>query len=301
MRYFPSDRTASVSVVGDVRCLDRRRRMRLGAGAAGAVEGGPSSSAPASGAGGKSDAHLSVTPPPSTPSSFLPAKFQKHRHLCNKWSGGTSGHGGAGGGGGGALAGVSILASSVMEPSDFHSIPRTGRAVDFVYRMSLFDRPVVELGGKKFAVHDSGAMGSHKADASSLEMSDASLSVALLAYGSTMRDRIDDDAGKDEDPTEDVGTAAGGDMRNGAPNGKSVAGARVILASDGTPLIYMKLSNGRSAIGGGGEDSAAEKGSAGYEVRPFRPSLVRAALLVTSARQEAQLQVSPKVNCTAHY
>jgi len=43
---------------------------------------------------------------------------------------------------------------------------------------------MLDLGGKHFTVHDSSALGAHRADASALELSDASLSVALLTLGS---------------------------------------------------------------------------------------------------------------------
>jgi hypothetical protein len=68
-----------------------------------------------------------------------------------------------------------------METSDFNAVPRSGKAIDFVYRLSLFERPMVELSGKRFTVHDSAATGPHRADASSLEMSDAAISIALLS------------------------------------------------------------------------------------------------------------------------
>lgn len=42
----------------------------------------------------------------------------------------------------------------------------------------------LDLGGKHFTVHDSSSLGTHRADASALELSDASLSTALLTLGS---------------------------------------------------------------------------------------------------------------------
>ena len=67
-----------------------------------------------------------------------------------------------------------------MESSDFSSSPRSGKALDFVYRNSLFEKPVIDLAGKQFTIQDSTIMGPHRADASALEMSDAALSYALL-------------------------------------------------------------------------------------------------------------------------
>ena len=49
--------------------------------------------------------------------------------------------------------------------------------------MSLFERPMVDLAGEKFTVQDSSDRGIHRADASSFEVSDASLSYVLLKCG----------------------------------------------------------------------------------------------------------------------
>lgn len=129
-----------------------------------------------------------------------------------------------------------------MEPTDFTSQPRTGKAMDFVYRMSFFEKPMIELGGKIFTVHDASSMGTHRADASGLEMSDAALSAALLAIGE-----------------------AAGDENRQIENGE-----------DGYPIIWMKFSR--------------KQDDAQIEVRPYRVSFIRAALLVSGARHEAQLQ-----------
>lgn len=69
-----------------------------------------------------------------------------------------------------------------MEVADFSATPRAGKALDFVYRMSLFERPMVELAGKRFTIHDAAARG-HRSDASALEASDASFSYVLLRIG----------------------------------------------------------------------------------------------------------------------
>ena len=39
-----------------------------------------------------------------------------------------------------------------MEPTDFTATPRSGKAIDFIYRMSFFERPMIDLGGKHFTV-----------------------------------------------------------------------------------------------------------------------------------------------------
>lgn len=99
-----------------------------------------------------------------------------------------------------------------MEPTDFTASPRTGKAIDFVYRSSFYERPMLDLGGKHFTVHDSSALGAHRADASALEMSDASLSAALLTLGSSVS--------ADEDSP----------------------GQGVEFGKDGYPVIWMKFS-----------------------------------------------------------
>merc|ERR1711933_292249 len=74
-----------------------------------------------------------------------------------------------------------LLSSPIMEPGDFSSIPRTGRAIDFAYKTNLYEEPYVEVGGKRFIVQ--GASNS-RADASFMELSDASLTAAIIMRGS---------------------------------------------------------------------------------------------------------------------
>eukprot|EP00978_Attheya_sp_CCMP212_P009549 scaffold22590_cov46-Attheya_sp.AAC.4 len=122
-----------------------------------------------------------TTEPHLTPGPILPPEFKKQRNLCQKYfAKNTAG---------------TMLMNPVMEPSDFNSVPRTGKAFDFVYRMSLFERPVIDL---------------------------------------------------------------------------------VTRGSDGDLVVLFKM---------------AKKGEKDqYEVRPYKPSYIRAALMITGARQEAQLQ-----------
>ena len=159
----------------------------------------------------------------------LTEDFQKLRYTCLK------------------VATGGILSSPLMEPNDFCSTPRTGRAIDFAYRVPLFERPLVELGGKKFLVRDAS---SHRADASSLELSDAAMTAALILRGSCGLNICD-----------------------------SSQGAFKLQVSDGgTPLVLLR--DGLSA------DTPSKK----KEARPYRPSFIRAALLIKSAKQEAQSQ-----------
>jgi hypothetical protein len=81
-----------------------------------------------------------------------------------------------------------------MEPTDFTMMPRTGRAIDFVYRLSFFERPMVDLAGKHFTIQDSSSIGTHRADASSLEISDATLSYALMTVGAQEAEKGDDES-----------------------------------------------------------------------------------------------------------
>jgi PXA domain len=99
---------------------------------------------------------------------YFNAIFLRERHLCQKWSQKST---------------QSFLSSTIMESTDFNSAPRNGKALDFVYRMSLFEHPVVDLAGKRFTIQDPTNKGVHRADASSLEISDASLSHLLLYIG----------------------------------------------------------------------------------------------------------------------
>jgi hypothetical protein len=144
-----------------------------------------------------------------------------------------------------------MLASTTMEQTDFTSVPRPGKAIDYVYRMSFFERPMIDLGGKHFTVHDSSSLGAHRADASAMELSDAALSAALMMMGAR-----DDERGQE---------------------GAEAPRQNVEMGQDGYPVIWMKFSR--------------KQDDANVEVKPYRVSFVRAALLVTTARQEAQLQV----------
>ena len=137
-----------------------------------------------------------------------------------------------------------------MEATDFTSIPRSGKAIDFVYRMNFYERPMLDLAGKHFTVHDSAALGPHRADASALELSDASISVALLLIGSEGKGQSQSD-----------------------PSSRPV----IEMGKDGYPVVWMKFSR--------------KQDDAHVEVKPYRTSFVRAALMITAARQEAQLQV----------
>lgn len=181
---------------------------------------------------------------------YLSGAFLRERHLCQKWVQR-------------AASAQNFLSSSVMEASDFNAVPRSGKAIDFVYRMSLFERPTIDLAGKRFTVHDSAARGHHRSDASSLEVSDASLSSLLLGIGR--------DFGKEEPGSKEGNVAEYSDYRH-----------NVEMGPDGYPMIFMKFSR----------KSTTEVST---EIKPYRISFVRAALMITSARQEAQLQVSDVV------
>jgi hypothetical protein len=206
LQYFPSDRTSSIVLQSDERKMDRRKSVaRI-----------------------KSDHGMKDQ---STTSPFTP-NFLRQRHLCQKWiPKGTT---------------QSFLASNLMEITDFSASPRTGKALDFIYRMCLFESPVVDIGGKRFLVQDSSLVrGVHRADASAMEMSDASLSYLMCTLG------------KEYEP------------QSAFPPAET--------APDGYPMIFLKRS-----VKNGDQTST--------EIKPYRVSFVRAALLVTSARQDAQLQ-----------
>ncbi|KAL3924387.1 MAG: hypothetical protein SGILL_001077 [Bacillariaceae sp.] len=165
---------------------------------------------------------------------YVNGTFLKQKHLCTK----------------GDIASQSFLSSSLMESTDFNAAPRSGKALDFVYRMSLFERPVIDLAGKRFTVQDSSSRtGAHRADSSSLEMSDASLSYLLLYVG------------KDWVPRREVES---NELRH-----------TVEMGPDGYPMIFFKVT---TKVG----DQVST------EIKPYRVSFVRAALMVTSSRQEAQ-------------
>jgi hypothetical protein len=195
MRYYPNDRSASVTVATKKWVLDGRTK--------------------------EGDNQFDLT-----------ENFQNLRHTCLKVTVGG------------------ILSSPLMELGDFCSSPRTGRATDFAYRLSLFERPMVELGGKKFVVHDAS---SHRADASSLELSDASMTAAIILRGSSGLNVCD----------------------------ISIGSFTIKVTDNGTPLILLRANH---------VESSRNSPKANGEARPYRPSFIRAALLVKSARQEAQLQ-----------
>ncbi|GKY90805.1 hypothetical protein MPSEU_000053300 [Mayamaea pseudoterrestris] len=213
VRYFPIDRTATVALQeGSARKLDQRR-----------------------GTGPIPD---TITVGQSRSAPLLSNEFLNERHLCQRWTPkGTNRTQG-------------IMSSSILEPTDFNLMPRSGRAIDFVYRLSLFERPMIELGGKHFTVNDSSSLGTHRAEASSLELSDATLSAALNVLGHELGSK---------------GESSDGTLKN-----------VVEMGEDGYPILWMKFNRAEN-------DSQVE-------IKPYRVSFVRAALLVTSARHEAQLQ-----------
>jgi hypothetical protein len=224
VQYFPNDRTAKIVLPSEGRCLDQRKESTV-----------PSS--------------IDVSMP-SVP--FISSDFLRERHSCQKWvpKGATPRSG-------------SILASSVMDISDFNSVPRAGRAIDFIYRMSLFEPPMIELSGKKFSVLDSSSMGPHRADASSLEMSDASMSHALLTIGGEWEEQSMDVEVPPDAVEQNLQTAA--------------RSSSIEMGTDGYPIIWMKYTRKQ------GEKNVTE-------VKSYRTSYIRAALMVTSARHDAQMQ-----------
>ena len=168
----------------------------------------------------------------------LTEEFQKLRHACLK------------------VAVGGILSSPLMEPTDFAATPRTGKALDFVYRSSLFGRPIVDLGGKKFIVHDAA---SHRADASALELSDASMSAAIIARGACGLNVSDSDSST------------------------LTTNFNIQVSADGTPIVLLRANKSNNNSGSPTKEGTEE------EARPYRPSFIRAALYIKSAKQEAQL------------
>lgn len=227
LKYYPNDRTAALELpVEAPRLLDQRR-----------APVGP----PATIHVGGSSAEI------------FSGDFLRKRHLCQKWAPR----------GAAPRSGSSILASPAMEASDFHSVPRAGKSVDFLYRMTLFECPMVELSGKKFTVHDSSA-GAHRADASALELSDASLDIALSI------------AGRDWESCAHRGDE--GDASHEDDEGTSKEEPGIEMGTDGYPIVWIKTTSKQ------GDTVSAE-------IKAYRTSYVRAALLLTSARAEARRKV----------
>lgn len=229
LKYYPNDRTATIELPSSdaARTLDCRKESS-----------GPPTS-------------ITVGPPKAQP---LSGDFLRKHHLCQKWVPR----------GAAPRSGSSILASPTMEATDFHSVPRAGKSIDFVYRMSLFECPMVELSGKKFTVHDSSVLGAHRADGSSMELSDAALSVALLTAG---QDWEHWQSEQEDEPSHGDGTTS----KNADPG--------VEMGPDGYPIVWIKL-----------HKKQGEKVTT--EIKPYRASYMRAALMLASTRQEAQRQVS---------
>jgi len=152
----------------------------------------------------------------------------------------------------GALAN-SILASTLMDSADFSNVPRSGKAADFIYRLSLYEEPAIDLSGKRIIIQDASTLGFHQADASSLEISDASLSIALNL---------------------DINCVDQADNM-----------FCVKCAQDGAPLVFMKVVE-TSVLGSPSSQGIKPE----LILKPFKISYVRAALLVASSRKEAQRQ-----------
>jgi len=171
-------------------------------------------------------------------SSYLSHTFLRQRYLCQK-----------------VAVTQSFLSSSLMESTDFNAFPRTGKAKDFVYESTLFDCPIVNLAGNLFKIQDSASRGVHRADASSFEVSDSSLTYVLLKIGKGYGGKTSNDPGDDK-------------LRDEVGN--------VETGPDGYPVLFLRFTKSGDQVG--------------TELKPYRLSFVRAALMVTSARQEAQLQ-----------
>ena len=248
--YFPSNRTASAIPLVDGRQLDQRQSHCGGAGS-NDIKRIDNRRNTTSAGSGESKAG----------SAYLPAEFQKQRHLCNKHMQAGSAN----------VLTSSILASTVMESSDFSSSPRSGKALDFVYRNSLFEKPVIDLAGKQFTIQDSTIMGPHRADASALEMSDAALSYALL----TLVPHCEGGMYLKESHSNDDESGSNKEQLTGA--------VTLHKDEDGFTVVLMKINTSR-------KQDAADKDQAGVTLRSVRPSFLRAAMLVTSTKQEAQLQ-----------
>ena len=207
----------------------------------------------------------------SSSPSWLSDKFQKTRHLCQRHMPAGSGN---------VL--TASMTPSLMDSDDFVSTPRVGKAIDFVYRFHLFEKPIVNIGGKQFTVQDASLKGPHKADASALEISDATLSYALLTLGESVASDGDDplgDSAINEEESSKTMTVGGLALQRGDEERPTV--------------IFMKIKASQSSRTAGDAGSGTEQATATRTssiMRPFRPSFLRAALLQTSTRQEAQLQ-----------
>lgn len=142
VRYYPNDRTASISFIQHDRRIDYRTKTRT-----------------------YDCISLIGVDIESRPKEF-------ERHPCFKSARkGTERSAGT--------LSTTILASTHMDSADFTVLARSGKACDFLYRLSLFEEPAIELTGKNIIIQNATALGCHQADASSLELSDASLSIAL--------------------------------------------------------------------------------------------------------------------------
>ena len=120
---------------------------------------------------------------------------------------------------------------------------------------------MVELSGKKFTVLDSSTMGEHRADASAMELSDASLSAALLTAGRDWESLL---LGSIECKGDEVAAEI-------PPPG-------IEMGLDGYPIVWVKF-----------YQKQGEKFTT--DIKPYRASYVRAALWLASTRVEAQRQV----------
>jgi hypothetical protein len=151
----------------------------------------------------------------------------------------------------------SLLSNTVMDSNDFSKVPRPGKISDFVYRISLYEEPEVELSGKRFIVQDASCLGAHRADASSLEISDAALTVSLL-LGQTY------------------------DKRNQVLY-------HITCDNYGVPLVHLKVPN--PTVDTSSPLAVNIRAQVSHDLRPYRLSFVRAALLISTSRKEAQFQV----------
>ncbi len=83
--------------------------------------------------------------------------------------------------------------------------------------MLFYEKPTIEISGKRFIVHNRNwVLGPHRAEASSLELTDASLSTALIlngGYGDDGRG-VGKTTQQQEQPAGEVGNIEGADGKN---------------------------------------------------------------------------------------
>lgn len=210
---------------------------------------------------------------PYSSESTLTGKIRKEKNPCQKVLHRAS-----------SMSTVMMM-GNLMEASDFVSTPRTGKAIEFVYKLAFFEKPTIEVLGKRFTVQDGNLKGAHRADASAIELSDASMTAAIILSGDDQEQvNVNDNSSISTTATPSLDLEVSEEKRIKPLNEHTSAQINTDCSIEHNK---KRTENEILSVNIKVKNAGSDKKDL---LRAFRPSFIRAILLVATARQEAQLQ-----------